>query len=168
MTEERENLQPAKETTLPPSPLATKSSPFPACDLSETELSSPHHFPMTEKGRYSSALWVGEKVRKTHRAFDSPTKSRIVCACVQWNTIAHSYLSAETKDLFVVSNWCCRLPCLCDSWSYSENRKIPLIFITQVHHLRKERLFHLHHNLDCTSFFPLFHKFKSSESDECI
>lgn len=28
--------------------------------------------------------------------------------------------------------------------------------LTQVHHLRKERLFYLHHNSDSTSFFPLF------------
>jgi len=44
-----ENLQPEKGTTLPSSPLAIKSSPFPACDLSETELSSPPCFPRTEQ-----------------------------------------------------------------------------------------------------------------------
>lgn len=105
---------------------------------------------MTEQRSYSPTFCVGEKVGETHGVIDSHTKKCGAVGCVHWNIAESFHLGVETKDLLVVSDWCCGMPCLHDSWSYPGNRKIPSFFI--IH----ERVFHPHHNFDCTSFFPLF------------
>lgn len=79
MIEIPENLQPEEETTFPFLLLAMKCSPFLTCDFSETVMPSPPYFPMTELTCYSSALLVGENVRKTPGLLSHPQKGRTVC-----------------------------------------------------------------------------------------
>lgn len=122
----------------------------------------PHHPISPWQNREVTHLLFGWEKRLEKgkvRAIDSPTKR-------QSSVCTYSEIPLHTSTWMWKQKICLRwvtdaAGCLIRVTAVhtQKNRNIPLIFLTQVHHLRKERLFCLHHSLDGTSFFPLFFLF---------